>query len=1125
MNSKYRPYTNLSFFVLSLFLVLSPAPGEVTSLGGILVSTSIDKNQYSPGQNIYPNVVVGATACSNWELNNQYYAAGVYYTWKPYSGAAPSSQYECRLRKSCSESPRSSPYTSGSYSATFDFRSIVEPNRRGSQSHPYTVGSACTCSPWVDNGNCPGGKLQVRSCVNNCDVESRCNPVATPTCSCNWADYGCNGYCPNQRQYIYLCNYATCPNHGAITCSDDPVCNPPDCSTYSWSNTGICGGTSEYVCGPTESLYVKSYTNPSCPGHLTTYKCEPDQNCCTCSWIDGDCGGSCPDDQLEQEYICNSLSCPDNGKTRCVPDSTCEEPECVCFPWYTYCPTDGGSCPEITRTRACIMGGNFFTGYYTDDCKRETQCLPDITCDCCTAWDKYQYDIGDDGEMNLYVGDGVEFGDRYITCGQDDACPYGYRIETRECASDSCDELRCIRDPLCDERCSIKDISYPNSLGVINYPLLIGDSVDVRIGADNLPHGEYTFTTNMGDGSQEACTIDGPTSYYSTVCEVYDVPNVDCDGFCDFDHTYDLESVVDKIAENRWQLFDFISTGYVPVSITPPMSSIPGPQKKILTASVPINSSATSTNLNEGSVHCGSGVQIAFPPQCQISIDSEPIVGKNITITLDGQFLIRYDTYCGDPYKCPEIPLETFDSRTFEVYFGDGEKGNCMMDYDGSYAIQASCSIAHNYSSEGTYQITAAIPMAGDKSIAGGYYSPTTYECCVRYNLSEPKCSTQVTIEPPSKGCTIKLPPNPKLNQELGIEIEAFGLGGGGHDFLVTTGDGDSKQCTISGDEGSCMIQHSYAVGGEYVIDASSGPLSCPSKNLAFEHCSDGIDNDYDTLIDCKDPDCCPDADCISLYASNSIAEDGSNPAGADYANCCGDAYNTDDDMFIDDSDDPDCTGVAYYDGEFVGATYISDTLSYNFAVSFRDKSVAATSPVDWTFSLDQSSVSGQCLQKDFSEDGNTIPIDIGQLESSLADLSIVTVTGSYCTVDLVAETHGKKVVGTYSLVANDLGPICPNCEVTEIPAVIHPISVYSLKRADASEKYIQTEMVLNNLTARCISGCSNKVQAKITNAKTNLLAAEMYLQDCQDGRTACRLSQYYSTQARSAIDDAYSLM
>ncbi len=74
--------------------------------------------------------------------------------------------------------------------------------------------------------------------------------------------------------------------------------------------------------------------------------------------------------------------------------------------------------------------------------------------------------------------------------------------------------------------------------------------------------------------------------------------------------------------------------------------------------------------------------------------------------------------------------------------------------------------------------------------------------------------------------------------------------------------------------------------------------------------CSDGVDNDYDGRVDCRDDDC-PlffDSACCSLAVST---EDGGT---------CWDGLDNDCDG-VADCEDPDCVGQQFLDFNFPGVT------------------------------------------------------------------------------------------------------------------------------------------------------------------------------------------------------------
>jgi hypothetical protein len=93
---------------------------------------------------------------------------------------------------------------------------------------------------------------------------------------------------------------------------------------------------------------------------------------------------------------------------------------------------------------------------------------------------------------------------------------------------------------------------------------------------------------------------------------------------------------------------------------------------------------------------------------------------------------------------------------------------------------------------------------------------------------------------------------------------------------------------------------------------------------------------------------------------------------------------------------------------------------------------------------------------------------------------------------------------------------------VLEIPAVIHPIGMYSTSEDDAGRAYLSAQAAVNSLSTRCTPPCSAIVKSKLEVAQKNLAAAEYFLKDCSGD--LCRLSQYYSARARELVSEGLRL-
>jgi hypothetical protein len=102
--------------------------------------------------------------------------------------------------------------------------------------------------------------------------------------------------------------------------------------------------------------------------------------------------------------------------------------------------------------------------------------------------------------------------------------------------------------------------------------------------------------------------------------------------------------------------------------------------------------------------------------------------------------------------------------------------------------------------------------------------------------------------------------------------------------------------------------------------DIVPGPVALygvPEYGGPFEYeiCGDGLDNDYDGLIDCEESECSDQELCLSCFDGIDNNGDGladcSDPSCMDTEACvgaCDDEVDDDGDMLID-CDDPDCAG------------------------------------------------------------------------------------------------------------------------------------------------------------------------------------------------------------------------
>ncbi len=281
--------------------------------------------------------------------------------------------------------------------------------------------------------------------------------------------------------------------------------------------------------------------------------------------------------------------------------------------------------------------------------------------------------------------------------------------------------------------------------------------------------------------------------------------------------------------------------------------------------------------------------------------------------------------------------------------------------------------------------------------------------------------------------------------------------------------------------------------------------------------CDDGLDNDADGFTDCDDSDCCTDPVCPY--------DDDPNSEGLNSMLCCSNSEDDDGDGLTDE-DDPDCVS---YDGSFNDMVKQGEIRT--FSVEFKDNStVAGATGIEWDFSISDSDYDGTpCLIRRTFSKTQDIPKDDGQYHQ-VTTLTLQTTTGGYCavTVHALAPDDTTEIPGSYLLEAGDLPSIDPNVQIPEIPAVIHPINIYSSDPEDAEDSYSLAESAVNQLSVECGGDCGGNAVArnKLDDAIAHLAAAQRYLTGCQDGGpTLCRFSQYYSERANRLAREGSNLL
>jgi hypothetical protein len=252
------------------------------------------------------------------------------------------------------------------------------------------------------------------------------------------------------------------------------------------------------------------------------------------------------------------------------------------------------------------------------------------------------------------------------------------------------------------------------------------------------------------------------------------------------------------------------------------------------------------------------------------------------------------------------------------------------------------------------------------------------------------------------------------------------------------------------------------------------------------------------------------------IWATSTEACEGNDAhCGAPWFECDMDRIadgDTDDDICV-------CDRKPYY-GEFQPPfTAFTDEI-HTFNVVFADNSTLT--PVTWVFAKDRTS--GDCV--------NTINFPTRTMTQAyktnfnLGPLALQARRGSYCAVTLTARAPDSTYAppGTYSVDTRTLTAICPDCNVTEIPAILHPIGMYSTGLWDAQREYGSASIAVSSLISKCASSCSATAKMRMEQAKTNRAAAQLYYETCVDGDITCRLSQYYSRTAKQYAVEGMNL-
>ncbi len=192
-------------------------------------------------------------------------------------------------------------------------------------------GSSCyTNTQWINYTNC---STQGKICQNgNCVT-----PPPTCTDDCSYS-----GQTANQCSGNYV-QKRTCGNYDSDSCLEwSGWTNLQDCGTDSWTNNYQCSGN-----WTQRQKHLKGCSNDSCYDSyqwINEYNCANDGKVCsngqcvtTCqcnnwnTWVNQGCAqDGCSSGQMYQTRVrtCNPNNCDTQFESKCVSDSSCNQPTC-----------------------------------------------------------------------------------------------------------------------------------------------------------------------------------------------------------------------------------------------------------------------------------------------------------------------------------------------------------------------------------------------------------------------------------------------------------------------------------------------------------------------------------------------------------------------------------------------------------------------------------------------------------------------------------------------------------------------------------------------------------------------------------------------------------------------------
>ncbi len=177
-----------------------------------------------------------------------------------------------------------------------------------------------------------------------------------------------------------------------------------------------------------------------------------------------------------------------------------------------------------------------------------------------------------------------------------------------------------------------------------------------------------------------------------------------------------------------------------------------------------------------------------------------------------------------------------------------------------------------------------------------------------------------------------------------------------------------------------------------------------------------------------------------------------------------------------------------------------------NSQIAFTEMSTVTNNKknesINWNFDVD---FKNGCVGT--SESFGNLNVDLGDGSVNAGAVSFEVPRGYVCQYDIVMTAKNTVPVTQTCYAFSTDSALIPGESVPELPAITHPLGMYSTSPADAAEAYTKAFIAVDNCPG----------------AEDSLTGAAAFLRSCNEGGAnadlSCRLAQYYSQRAEEDMN------